>query len=79
MTLHATANENFVWLVDDAGHVLLEIHDPLVRKLAEAGENLHEHARALHEKHRPEFENYWRSANLGLLASWVESREVVRQ
>jgi len=81
--LHAVEGEKYAWLVNDQGFVCLEIHDPVVRSLAEEAHNRehHPHAQAVQRNYREIIEASRLNSprELGSLSSWLESRRTCSQ
>jgi len=78
MKLFAVEGEKYSWLVNDAGLVCLELHDSVVRSLAEEAHNCehHPHAQAVHRNYREIIEagRINSPRDLGSLESWLELR-----
>jgi hypothetical protein len=51
--------KKYVWLILDDGKILLEIHDPIVRALAEAGKDLAHHANIQHRNYQDHIADCW--------------------
>jgi hypothetical protein len=78
--LFAVPGERYSWLVNDLGEVCLELHDSVIRSLAEASHNCdnHPHALAVHRSHQGiiEASRINSPRELGSLSSWLESRSI---